>query len=172
MTQFKRKLIGRGSFTKAYQISENQVEVVTTCPSKECYAIFSQGNPFAPVVEKLDYLHSGESVYLMPLYAKVKAPSRELNPESLEVYKALRAINNKYSVRNYNDFCSEVDGTSLSEDVKEYVKDLCGDVCNGIDCYDLGFEISPRNIAVGKDGQLIMLDCFFSRKLLIKTSKR
>lgn len=172
MTPFKRKLIGKGSFTKAYQISETQVEVVTTCPSKECYAIFSQGNPFAPVIEKLDYLESGESVYLMPLYAKVKAPSRELNEESLAVYKALRVINNTYSVNDYHKFCAAIDGTSLPEDVKDDIKDLCGDVANGIDCYDLGFEISPRNIAVGEGGQLIMMDCFFSRKLLHKTNKR
>lgn len=172
MTQFKRKLIGRGTFTKAFQISETEVEVITTCPSKECYAIFSQGNPFAPVIEKTDYLDSGESVYLMPFYSKVKSPSRELNKESLEVYEALRAINNTYSVKDYYEFCNAIDATTLPEEAKENIKELCGDVANGIDCYDLGFEISPRNIAISEGGQLIMLDCFFSRKLLTNTNKR
>lgn len=49
-----RKLIGRGTFSKAYQTGESTVELVTTCPAKECYAMFSQGNPFAPQIER-DY---------------------------------------------------------------------------------------------------------------------
>jgi len=167
-TSFKRKLIGKGTFTKAYQVGENEVEVVSFCPAKECYALFSQGNDFAPVMERVDYLDSGEGVYAMPLYPKVTAPKKQLNDESYNVYKVLRDIGNAWDM-NYNKFCDLVNASTLLDDIKEAVLDLAGDVCNVIDCYDLGFEISPRNISVKEDGSLVMLDCFFSRKLLRST---
>ena len=170
MNTFKRKLIGRGDFTKAYQVSDTQVEVVTVCPAKECYALFSKGNPFAPTIEKLDYLESGESVYLMPLYAKVRAPKKELNEDCYKIYKALRGIT--CFGMTYQKYISKVGALGLSEEVTEYLCDLAGDVCNAIDTQDLGFEISPRNIAVGEGGQLIMLDCFFCRKVLAKIQGR
>ena len=165
-----RKLIGKGSFTKAYQIAEYKVEVISICPAKECYALFSQGNTFAPVIEKIDYRDDGYSVYHMPLYKKVTAPKKQLNKEAYAIYQTLRKMSDKFGM-NYNVFCQEVEATTLDEDVKEEILNLVGDVCNAIDCFDMGFEISPRNIAVGEGGNLIMLDCFFSRKLLKTTWK-
>ena len=167
-TSFKRKLIGTGTFTKAYQVGENEVEVVSFCPAKECYALFSQGNTFAPVMERVDYLDSGAGVYAMPLYPKVAAPKKQLNAESYSVYKVLRDISGKWDM-NYNKFCDLVNTSTLLNDIKEAVLELADDVSNAIDCYDFGFEISPRNISVKEDGSLVMLDCFFSRKLLRST---
>lgn len=163
-----RKLIGKGSFTKAYQIDEDKVEVVSICPAKECYAMFSQGNTFAPVIEKIDHRDDGYSVYHMPLYPKVTAPKKQLNKAAYSIYQTLRSISGKFGM-NYNLFCEEVEATDLEEDVKEEILSLVSDVCNAIDCFDMGFEISPRNITTDKDGNLIMLDCFFSRKLLKTT---
>lgn len=167
-TSFKRKLIGTGTFTKAYQVGEYEVEVVSFCPAKECYALFSQGNTFAPVMERVDYLDSGAGVYAMPLYPKVTAPKKQLNAEAYNVYKVLRDISGQWDM-NYNKFCDLVNASTLLDDIKEAVLDLAGDVCNAVDCYDFGFEISPRNISVKEDGSLVMLDCFFSRKLLRST---
>jgi len=165
-----RKLIGKGSFTKAYQISETEVEIVTICPAKECYAMFSQGNTFAPKIEKIDYREDGFSVYSMPLYPKVTAPKKQLNSEAYNTYSILRTIANTYAI-DYYKFIEAVEASELDEDTKEAVCELCSDACNGIDPMDVGFEISPRNITTDDKGNLIMLDCFYSRKLLSSTRK-
>lgn len=171
MTTFKRKLIGKGAFTKAYQVAENQVEIITICPAKECYALFSQGNSFAPVIEKVDYLDSGESVYNMPLYPKITAPKKQLNAKAYVIYNTLRNIASTYAI-DYYKFIEAVEACELGEETKESVIDLCSDVCNGIDPMEMGFEISPRNITTNDVGDLIMLDCFFSRKILRSTYKK
>lgn len=177
MTTFKRKLIGKGAFTKAYQIEENLVEVVTVCPAKECYAIFSQGTRFAPTIEKIDCRDDGKQVYHMPLYPKMRAPSKQLNAESFAIYKALRSITSNWGSNynyspSYNSFCDAVRGLPISDDAKEAITSLAGDVCNAIDCYDMRFEISPRNVTCDSDGNLVMLDCFFCIKTLSETNSR
>lgn len=155
-----RKLIGKGSFSKAYQTGENSVELVSTCPTKECYALFSEGNSFAPILER-DY--QKEDTYKMPLYPKMRAPKQQLNEDGYRVYKALRTL----CARNYFDFCEKVNTLdTLSEQEKEEICFLAGDVCNAVDPQDLGFEISPRNITHDEQGNLIMLDCFFCTKTL------
>lgn len=168
-----RKLIGKGAFTRAYQIGENEVEVVSRCPAKEAYALFSQGNPLAPVIEKHDCLDDGSQVYRMPLYPKVRAPKQQLNAQAYAAYKVLRDIMDKYHAKahsghktGYDELWRMIDASQLDDYHKEYVEDLLSDVCNAIDCDDLGYEISPRNISVTPSGGLVMLDCFFSRKAL------
>lgn len=165
-----RKLIGKGSFTKCYQISETEVEVVSICPSKECYALFSQDNLFAPVIEKIDYLATGYSVYHMPKYPRITAPKKQLNEKAYAIYKALRYISN-FNM-DYYEFVQIVEELALTAEVKKEIIDLCSDVCNAIDPQDVRFEISPRNITTNDRGDLIMLDCFFSCKLLASTRSR
>lgn len=163
-----RKLIDKGAFTKAYQIAEDKVEILTICPAKEAYALFSQGNKFAPIIEKVDYLDSGESVYHMPLYPKVTAPKKQLNKEAYAVYQALRKISGSCSMTYYR-FIEEIEASNINEDDKEEIISLISDACNAIDTMDMGFEISPRNISVTETGDLIMLDCVFSRRVLRST---
>jgi hypothetical protein len=164
MATTTRKLIGKGAFTKAYLIGDNKVEVVSVCPAKECYAMFSQGNKFAPVIEVVD-----TGVFHMPLYPKMKAITRQLNAESLHIYRQLRTLMSNYNWNpSYNSFCNDVDGLDISDDAKCDIKNLAGDVCNSIDCNNLRFEISPRNISCDVNGNLVMLDCFFCIKTLGK----
>lgn len=162
-----RKLIGRGTFTKAYQIGSELVEIVTTCPIKECYALFSQGNRFAPVIEKIDYLESGEHVFHMPLYPKIKAPKQQLNSRAYHIYKELRKIS--YN-NDYNRIYNLIEGLDLTTDEKEEIQSLLGDAAN-VNSQSIAFEISPRNISATKDGDLVMLDCFFDRKALTNVYK-
>lgn len=168
-----RKLIAKGTFTKVYQISETQVEVVTTCPTKEAYAMFSQGNPFAPKVER-DY--NKENTFIMPLYPKIRSPKKQLNPHGYHIYTTLRAIHgeiwtNVKGETGYHRFCHFVEkNTRLTEEEKQNIIDLAGDVAQTMyDADDMRFEISPRNITCDAEGNLIMLDCFFSSKLLHDT---
>lgn len=164
-----RKLIGKGAFTRAYQIGLNQVEVISSCPAKECYAMFSQGNPFAPVTEHVGTNNDGKGIFHMPLYPKMKAITTQLNAESLHVYRQLRLLMKWDNVRDYDSFCYTVNhDLILTDGQKENIISLAGDVCNAIDCRHLRFEISPRNVSCDSQGNLIMLDCFFCMKTLAK----
>jgi len=170
-----RKLIGKGTFTKVYQISETEVEVITTCPTKEMYAMFSQGRMFAPKVTRN---YDKENAYFMPLYPKVKAVKKQLNEHAYNVYRALQEIHtdiwkNCKGDTGYHRFCHIVEkSTRLTEEEKENIIDLAGDVCNNMDPDDMRFEISPRNITFDEQGNLILLDCFFSSKVLHDTKGR
>ena len=156
-----RRLIGKGQFTRCYQTGEKTVEVVTSCPTKECYSMFSGGNSFAPSVER-DY--DKPNTFKMPLYPKMKSPKKQLNERSQIVYRELRRLGLGL---NYFQFCDKVNAISaLNEEEKEEITSLAGDVCNAIDPQDMRFEISPRNVSFNENGHLIMLDCFFSLKVL------
>lgn len=164
-----RKLIGKGAFTRAYQIGLNQVEVVSSCPAKECYAMFSQGNPFAPKIEHIGQANDGKGIFHMPLYPKMKSIKTQFNAESLHIYRELRKLMNlKAWDESYHTFCDQVDNLDLTEQQMDDIKSLAGDVCNAIDCRDMKFEISPRNVSCDEAGNLVMLDCFFCYKTLAK----
>jgi hypothetical protein len=165
MQTFKRKLIGKGAFSRAYQIGLDQVEVISSCPTKECYAMFSQGNPFAPVIEHIGQKED-KGIFHMPLYPKMKSIKTQFNAEALHVYRELRKLG--LDTYDYQDFCKKVDKLELTEQQKENIVGLAGDVCNTIDCRDMRFEISPRNVSCDSEGNLIMLDCFFCMKQLHK----
>lgn len=166
-----KKLIGKGMFSKAYQVGENEVELHSFCMSKECYAMFSQENKFAPVIELIDRKDDGAGIYKMPLYPKIKAPKKQLNAHAYKLYRQLQNVQNKYldnyfkegsyKFFGYNEFCEAVESSDIESDDKEEIISLASDVCNGIDIRNLRFEISPRNISANPDGSLVMLDCFF-----------
>ena len=66
-------MIGRGSFTKCYLVDENNVLLKTTCPTKEAYYMFSQGNPLAPVINDVSW--KGKEWHVrMPYYRRVIRP--------------------------------------------------------------------------------------------------
>jgi len=162
-----RKLIGKGTFSKAYQIAEDRVELISTCPAKECYALFSQHNPLAPKIERN---FDKENSFFMPLYPKIKAASKQLNAKSYQLYRELRSIE---AGIDYYEFTKVIEEhPRLSEEDKENLISLAGDVCNGIDPQKMRFEISPRNISCDKEGNLILMDCFFCVKALINTRSR
>lgn len=166
-----RKLIGKGTFSRAYQISETQVELVSTCPTKECYCLFSQNNPLAPKIERV---FGKENTYLMPLYPKMKAPKKQLNAQAYELYSALKryALNGEGCI-GYHTFAKKINEFGgMTEEQKENICSLAGDVCNNMDCEDMRFEISPRNISCDEQGNLILLDCFFSSQALSSSWRR
>lgn len=156
-----RKLIGKGTFTKAYQTGPETVEIISSCPTKECYALFSQGNPFAPQIERN---YAKDNAFLMPLYPKLKKSKGQLSGRGYQVYKALRTLPLGL---NYHEFCASVNNLdTLTTEEKENITSLAGDVCNAIDPHDMRFEISPRNITHDPAGNLVLLDVFFSLKAL------
>jgi len=169
----KRKLIGKGAFSRAYQVSDTEVELVSVCPTKECYAMFSQDNKLAPKIEVKGFKDS-KTIYRMPLYPKIKSVKQQLNAKSLFMYNELRKVMYEYFdyglMRIGGDvrerFIREVNKSKIHHYYKKLIISLADDVCNSVDCSDFRFEISPRNITCDSKGNLILLDCFFSKKLL------
>lgn len=160
-----RKLIGEGTFSRAYQTSENTVELVSICPAKECYALFSKSNPLAPNMEKD---HSQVNTFKMPLYPHID-PRVSLNKRGLEIYEELRDLN--YMGCGYGEFCGKINSShNLTEEEKKNIISLASDVCNAIDPDDMRFEICPANVTCDSLGNLIMLDCFFSMEKLAEVT--
>lgn len=169
-----KKLIGKGAFSKAYLRDDGQVEVHSTCMAKECYALFSQDNPLAPMISKHDTSRNGTPVYLMPFYPRMRKPSAQLNPQALGLYKALRKLfNESYGLDYYKltkGLQALADAGTISATDAENVASLASDVGNGIDPSTMRFEISPRNVSCDDQGNLILLDCFFCSKALFNLS--
>lgn len=156
------KLIGRGSFTKAYLNSEdNRVYLDTVDPVKEIMAL--GWFPDSQLFPKIRRENNG--LYSMKYYPRVRSLKDNLTPLHYSLYKELRNLE-LYSGENIYD--------AYFYWVKEFKKisnyrfrnillealDACSDIGS-----DITFEISPRNIAV-HNNKLILLDCFFSIKKL------
>ena len=162
----KFKIIGKGQFSTAYQYKA-VVYIKSQDPVKECMALFPINSSFFPKVSLSDL---PEFDYKMPLYNKVRAPKRQLNDRSLLIYQELRGLftqncfdyNKKES--GYTKWFVLFSGIKSSVSVKNALIDAIGNLSNYGD--DIGFEISPRNIAATKSGNLILLDCFFIKSAL------
>lgn len=170
------KLIGKGTFSKVYrQGNSDTVTVLTNDPVKEClsHGWMPQDSLF-PAVEAIDY--DEVSTYIMPYYPKVKAPKRELTPYSYELYKALRKYfetvphcsNPHDSYHTYYDHIATIPAKFRKE--KALLKEAFEALANYGS--DFAFEISPRNISKTKRGKLVLLDCFFSKTLLMQENKK
>lgn len=166
------KKIGTGAFTNCYALSDSQVLLVTVDPLKEVYSMGWSSDPLFPVTEKIDYLSTGECIYTMERYIRVSSLKRNLDADQYEIYKKLRHVfDNQFcfgSPRNIYDGYSilykafdAMEDKELGERMINVLDDIANYGC------DIGFEISPRNVAV-KDGKLILLDCFFLKGTLQK----
>ena len=172
------KLIGKGAFTKAY-LNDNgkTVTLYSVCPIKECMALGGfPKSPLFPKLERIDYLDSGEGVYIMEYYPKVKSLKNALYPNQYAIYRELRGLRGlKISLTQnpydgyrelYNAF-KALKNRRVRE-VMLYALEACANYGS-----DIGFEISPRNVAV-KNKKLVLLDCFFINSKLneVRSKKR
>jgi hypothetical protein len=164
------KLIGKGTFTKAYLNDQDSlVYLVTNDVIKECmvHGWFPDSELF-PVI---DFSGLDPYDYKMKHYPRTRGLKSHLEADQYEIYKTLRGIktftgDNKFDSYShyYNEF-SKIEDESLQEVMIEAL-DACSN-CGS----DIGFEISPRNVAVDS-GKLVLLDCFFVISDLIKTRTR
>ena len=155
------KLIGKGSFTKAYRKDSKTVILHSVDMVKECMSMgwFPSSNLF-PTIKKLEY---GEtSTYEMKLYEKVTAPKKQLTSKHYETYKELRKIHGS----NADEIRGSISNSDISHKIKEHLNGAIDALMNYGE--DIVFEISPRNIATTKTGKLILLDCFYFRSALSK----
>lgn len=156
------KLIGKGSFTKAYLLDNGRVQLHSCCPIKECMAHgwFPSSRLF-PELQLVD-----EGIYEMDYLTRVTAPKRQLNETGYTLYKALQQVYADGSAVDYFSIYKSLEkylaGFAELETMLEAL-DACGNWGT-----DIGFEISPRNISVTPEGFLILADCFFHRPTLLK----
>lgn len=165
------KLIGKGAFTKCYQLSEDKVLLKTEDPIKECMAHgwFPDSELF-PEVSHSDV----EGCYEMKYYPKVRSLKNNLSPDQYRLYKELRLIFSEFRqpvnpYDRYNAWHDAFECSDLDQDIKEtmqYALLACGNYGT-----DVCFEISPRNVAVD-DGKVVLLNCFFMESKLKEVNKR
>ena len=158
------KLIGKGSFTKAYLLQNGRVRLESTDPVKECMAegYFPESKLF-PTIKKIEW-----GVYETTYYKPVKSLKNTLTSLHYSYYKALRDIELRYVQNPYDSYME------LSKIFKTLPRQLQKNLQYAIDGLsnwgtDIGFEISPRNVAVTKTGKLILLDCFFIKSHLSRS---
>lgn len=165
------KLIGKGLFSKVYQLNEKQVLIKSTCNTKEAYSMdwHNSKNVF-PVMERTNEYQE----YICEYYPKVDSLKDSLLPEYYEIYKNLRALSIGYVPNNHNllDAWREQFKKVSNRKYRLALLDML-DVLSNYGS-DIQFEISPRNVAV-KNSKLILLDCFFlvsqRNKAFAKTSR-
>ena len=159
-----KKLIGKGSFTKAYLLESGKVELRSCDPVKECMALWGFGDSYLwPIVERVDY-----EVYVMSYFPKTPSLKNSLEPRQYQLYNALRKlkpyINFKWSCKiqdwEYSDHWRK-QFESLPPDFEEEKQALL-EAVDSLANYgkDIQFEISPRNVRA-VNGKICLLDCFF-----------
>lgn len=163
------KLIGKGSFTKAYVQDNGKVLLKSIDPIKECMASgwFPEHRLF-PSVEMVD-----EGMYEMQYYAKVTSLKQNLSSEDWALYKELKALYDAYEAPTdkydgYSSWYTVFSSSELPEEIKEVLLEAL-DACSNIGS-DIMFEISARNVAVD-NGRLVLLDCFFQTSMLEQVRK-
>lgn len=160
------KLIGKGTFTKCYELNDTTVLLKSSDPIKECMAHgwFPESGLF-PKVE----FSAIDGFYEMEFYPRVKSLKNSLDTDQYQIYKDLQEVmkNIKYSDNMY-DSCDLV-YDAFEQIENEELKEVMIEALHACTNYgsDVAFEISPRNVAV-KNGKLILLDVFFMKSALNK----
>lgn len=170
-----KKRIGKGYFSTVYQETETTVLIVSSDPVKECMAMgwFPNSRLF-PKVERLDYDFDdeGNALYRMKYFNRVSSLKNNLLPKHYKFYRVLKDYFSLiWAPSNFNEsfevLKDHFQKALKSEFARE--KQILLEAVDSLANYgdDMWFEISPRNVAVS-NGRLILLDCFFMRKKLIR----
>ena len=157
------KLIGKGAFTKCYQLTTKKVLLISNDPVKECMS----KNWFPPCRLFPDVIQTdNNNEYTMKYYPRVTSLKRALTPRQYRLYSALRKIRKSNHMSTHTK-CHAATDTLPSEFRTE--RELIKKAIDALSNYgqDICFEISPRNVAV-QSGKLILLDCFFMKSELDK----
>lgn len=156
------KVIGKGLFSTAYKKNNKKALIKSCCPMKEAMALgFFPNSRLFPRVTQVDFQE-----YEMPLYTKRKSLKKSLVPQDWELYKELKELfesqwaaaaaprESRYAHwrKAFKTIKNKRARTALLEAL-----DGCANYTQNI-----GFEVSPRNVAVTESGRLVLLDVFFS----------
>lgn len=161
----KHHFLGKGFFSAVFKESPSTVLVVSDDPAKECLALgWMPDSSLLPTIERLEYGIEGLSLYRMPLYNTFRAPKRHLNKKGYSQYSDFLSLRWKIASCQKN-----WDLISILEEIPTDNAYLLSQCIDSMSSYtdQCGFEISPRNIASDKDGNLILLDCFFDKARIV-----
>lgn len=159
----KGKQIGRGMFTRCYELGADKVLLESQCSAKECMSLgwFPESRLF-PEVERLDY-GGNHSVYTMKRYPKQRGVLKHLDEKDAALYRELRELFKAINFIDYPEYGEALLAgfDALKEDFPEESEALIG-AYEAMRNYgqDVFFEISPRNVTT-ENGKLILLDCWF-----------
>ncbi len=163
------KVIGKGAFSKCWLNADNvTVTLKSVCPVKEVMAM-----GWFPDSTLFPTLKRDDDSYIMKYYPRVSSLRDNLDSTEYELYKELRAVHLSYNVpsNQYDGYQVLYDAFSKlgNEDLREAMLAALDSVAN---CgSDIGFEISPRNVATD-NGKLVLLDVFYMQSALAKVRKR
>ncbi len=170
------KFIGKGTFSRVYLMENNRVMIRSTDPIKECMAHgWFPESRFFPEVSLVDY-----GVYEMEYYPRASSLKGALDKEDYALYQTLRTMADVFRARAVNIRDAERH-SELHEVINKFEQDNpqfseafealreAVDACGNYGT-DIGFEVSPRNVAV-KEGKLILLDVFYMLSALRKARK-
>lgn len=168
------KLIGKGTFTKAYLLESGEVLLKSCDPIKECMAHgwFPDSGLFPTL--SFENWDTYEPSYKMKYYPKVKSLKASLVPRDYKFYSLLRKLSIGWVARSYDLLgVWRKAFESLPQEFEEEKEALISaiEACANFG-QDVLFEISPINVAVD-NGRLVLLDCFFlkSKLMEVKSSK-
>lgn len=156
----KGKLLGHGHFSKVYEVDNKTVLFETECMAKYCYAEWLGKDRFYPDIWKDD-----DHNLLGKKYIKITAPKQQLKALHYRMYLTLRNLDcyGKCYVGIYREF-----EKIIFKPLREALINALDGMCNYIECDDIRFEISPRNIMTDNKGNMILNDIFFCLALLNK----
>jgi hypothetical protein len=154
-------IIGRGAFTKCFELNANEVLLLSCDPVKECNAA-----GWMPKTDRLINLERIDYDGVFALYKAPKMPKFKVGDLSLPEYALFKQVKkfcnslqwptNDYPRLYY--FRDKLKESELPDDIKELLVD-CGEACMNYGP-KLGFEFSPRNLST-KGGKIVFLDCFY-----------
>ena len=165
-----------GAFTVAYVDSGlKNVYLKSVCPIKE---VMAQGwFPESDLFPTVGFAGRTQGLYKMEYFPKVPSLKDALDPDQWELYKTLRNVKDRieYTENSHqnHESITMAFNTIKDESLREVMQEAL-DACANFGT-EIGFEISPRNVAV-KNGKLILLDVFYNvaklREIRIKQNAK
>lgn len=159
--------IGKGMFSTVYKETSRTILIRSNCPQKECIALFGlSGGRRWPKGETIT-----KGLYRMPLYKKVRGPSKELSKVDYKLYIKVKKLCQEFMINRTHGYDDHKLFINLSNkhldknNARQFIEAF-ESMMNYLDPGNIGFEISPRNIAKRNSGGIVWLDLFFSRELV------
>lgn len=158
-------LVGKGSFTRVYRKSRTKVLIKTVDITKKAMAensVFQRSSLFPTL--RYEGSSGKYKLYEGTYYKPVRSILMSVPDRDWDLYRILENISWSYG-GTYETLFSRFEKRipnrfwRQKKVLLESLETLLGYTT------DVGFEISPRNLAVHK-GRLVLLDCFFCHKLL------
>ena len=160
------KIIGKGSFTKAYLADNGKVYLKTEDPAKELLAMgWLEESKYLPKISDSDI--DGYD-YVTDFSAPISkiGGMKNFSEVGKDQYRLCREIGSKMHRNISHDKIIQIAETFLKDhpELLATIVDFIENFCNYTQ--NVGFEVSPRNVSVTSDGELLLLDCFFNFDLL------